>query len=46
MILEGFANKLADIIVKGEASIGEWSSEAGAKINVSFFTEHISNRAS
>jgi len=34
MILEGFANKLADIIVKGEASIGEWSSNADAKINL------------
>ena len=35
MILEGFANKLADIIVKGEVSIGEWRSNADAKINVS-----------
>jgi hypothetical protein len=33
-ILEGFADKLADIIVKGLASIGDWSSESGAKINV------------
>jgi hypothetical protein len=35
MILEGFAEKLADIIVKGQASIGDWNSDAGAKINVS-----------
>jgi len=34
MILEGFADKLADIIVKGQASIGDWSSSAGAKINL------------
>lgn len=34
IILEGFADKLADIIIKGEASIGDWNSERGAKINV------------
>lgn len=34
MILEGFADKLADIIVKGQAFIGDWRSEAGAKIHV------------
>ena len=32
--MEGFADKLADIIVKGQAFIGDWRSEAGAKINV------------
>jgi len=36
VILEGFADKLADIIVKGQSSIGDWSSERDAKINVSF----------
>jgi hypothetical protein len=35
IILEGFADKLADSIVKGQSSIGDWSSEGGAKINVS-----------
>jgi len=34
IILEGFADKLADIIIKGEASIGDWNSERGAKINL------------
>ncbi|KIM86926.1 hypothetical protein PILCRDRAFT_773555 [Piloderma croceum F 1598] len=35
VILEGFADKLADIIVKGQLSIGNWSSERDAKINIS-----------
>jgi hypothetical protein len=35
VILEGFADKLAKSIVQGESSIGGWSSEKGAQINVS-----------
>jgi hypothetical protein len=35
VILEGFADKLAEIIVKGQSCIGGWSSERDAKINVS-----------
>ncbi|KIM71298.1 hypothetical protein PILCRDRAFT_830435 [Piloderma croceum F 1598] len=34
VILEGFADKLADIIVKGQSSIGDWRSERDAKINL------------
>ena len=34
MILEGFADKLEESIVKGQASVGNWSSEKGAEINV------------
>jgi hypothetical protein len=38
IILEGFADKLADIIIKGEASIGDWDLERGTRINVNFFS--------
>lgn len=34
MILEGFADKLEESIVKGNTSVGDWSSEKGAEINV------------
>lgn len=34
IILEGFADKLADSIIKGGASIGDWDLQRGAKINV------------
>jgi len=34
IILEGFADKLADSIIKGGASIGDWDLQRGAKINL------------
>lgn len=34
MVLEGFAEKLLETIVKGELSIGDWSEDKGADIKV------------
>lgn len=35
-IIEGLSDKLSDSIIKGQTSIGDWSPEKGAKIQVEF----------
>jgi hypothetical protein len=34
--LESFAQRLAEVIIQGELSVGDWDSKKGSTINVTF----------
>ncbi|PFH52075.1 hypothetical protein AMATHDRAFT_57914 [Amanita thiersii Skay4041] len=43
-MIERFADKLAETFIKGELSIGDWSVEKGAKINLAFVPASATSR--
>ena len=42
IVLESFAERLAQTFVQGDLEIGDWSSEKGAEINVSLDLDLVS----